>query len=682
MKILFLAHVLVLALSSGAATAGFRDPMESSGGRAKEIETAGPRSSGLVVGKAAPAAREPASILSTAYGPVPPPGHKPEKQMQSSFPWGQIPKAPGLPSAPGVEIPSVKVSNDGTVTIFRDPLPPIQMSTRNNAQIHNFSRQARMQLLPTRQYGTTPRSPEIANRYSTALKPFPHRTIRTPLKITLAKTGKIENPPAPIQYENMVKRLDALFDGLNLNLAAGIQNLWELSQSKSNAEPMQARDALFAGILSRRAGWETIAGNLLEDSAAKKVDLDERYLRILWNELDSFATMAQVDRVTAKVNPLRAQSIAPLGDQPNFSMAKRVLAGRAHPAIKAESFEARIGSPALQERVQLIRALSHLRLPKGNKDLAFSTLRRLESVGQEELKEDARLALARALLQKGEHQESLELYRRVSKTGKNRLEVLGEQSYAELRSGLPQDSLGKSMGLQSPYFQYGFAPDIHLVEILSRKALCDFGGAEAGIQRFSERYGREMQAINEVLNRAGNPREFYEELISFHAKPEPMRFQRFLLRLAAVMENQKVLNQAGLELEKVSALGEKKYTQKRPAGWDQFVAAMQKSWAGKSLSLKEESARTALAEADYMVKRLRQTFGQVELLSLDVATGATRNFNLQSAMNFPVRKIATVEIEQDRFHWPFEDEIWEDELDFLKMKNPSKCARVATQSAQ
>jgi hypothetical protein len=313
--------------------------------------------------------------------------------------------------------------------------------------------------------------------------------------------------------------------------------------------------------------------------------------------------------------------------------------------------------------------------------LAFSTLRRLESVGQEELKEDARLALARALLQKGDHQESLELYRRVSKTGKNRLEVLGEQSYAELRSGLPQDSLGKSLGLQSPYFQYGFAPDIHLVEILSRKALCDFGGAEAGIQRFSERYGREMQAINEVLNRASNPQAFYEELISFHAKPEPMRFQRFLLRLAAVMENQKVLNQAGLELDKVSALGEKKYTQKRPAGWDQFVAGMQKSWAGKSLSLKEESARTALAEAEYMVKRLRQTFGQVELLSLDVATGATRNFNLQSAMNFPVRKIASVEIEQDRFHWPFEDEIWEDELDFLKMKNPSKCARVAAQSA-
>jgi hypothetical protein len=131
----------------------------------------------------------------------------------------------------------------------------------------------------------------------------------------------------------------------------------------------------------------------------------------------------------------------------------------------------------------------------------------------------------------------------------------------------------------------------------------------------------------------------------------------------------------------VGELGLKRYTIERPKGWDEFVQAMNVSWAGKARSLKAESARAALAEADYMVQRLRQTFAQVELLSLDVATGASRNFNLQSALNFPVRKLASTEVEDEKFHWPFEDEIWEDELDFLKMKNPSKCANVASQSA-
>lgn len=689
MKILSLPQICLLLLAASSADAGFRDPVESSGGRTKEIEGTFVRSGSANRGSTVQAPqgapqRNPASPISSAYGPMPPAGFKappqarpsPVAQQKSNFPW-EVPKAPGLPGKADVDIPDIKVSSDGTVTIFRDPLPPIQMSTRNRAQIHNFSRQARLQLLPTRTYADSPRSPEIASRYASALSPKPHRTIRTPLTLNISKTGKISNPPSPIQYENMVKRLDALFDGIYLQHAAGIQNLWELSQSKSNARQLQARDALFAGILSKRAGWETVASNMLEDSAAKKVDSEERYLRILWNELQAFDSISHIDRVTARVNPVRVKASAPLGDKANYSMARRVLAGKAHPAITADAFESRIGSQAYKDRLQMIRALSHLRLKDGKKDAAIATLRTLESLGHPEIKEEARVALARALLQKGETQESLDLYRKVTKTGKNRLEVLGEQSYAEYRAGLHQDSLGKAMGLQSPYFQYGFAPDIHLVEILSRKALCDFGGAEAGIQRFSSRYEQEMTAINDLLSKKVDPRAFYDELISYHGKTEPMRFQRFLLRLASVMENQKVLNEASSELDVIAAVGTKKYTQPRPLRWDDFVAAMKKSWSGKALDLKEESARAALVEADYMVKRLRQTFAQVELLSLDVVTGATKNYNLQSAMNFPVRKLAQVELENDRNHWPFEDEIWEDELDFLKMKNPSKCANVA-----
>jgi hypothetical protein len=147
------------------------------------------------------------------------------------------------------------------------------------------------------------------------------------------------------------------------------------------------------------------------------------------------------------------------------------------------------------------------------------------------------------------------------------------------------------------------------------------------------------------------------------------------------MENQKVLNQALEELTKVSELGTHQRTVERPAGWTEFALAMDKSWSAEAKSMKTESARAALAEAGYMTGRLKQIFGQLELLGLDVATNASKNFNLQSALNFPVRKLASEEIDDEKFHWPFEDEIWEDELDFLKMKNPSKCASVAAARA-
>jgi hypothetical protein len=577
-----------------------------------------------------------------------------------------------------LEIPGVQLPSGGNVSVKKDSTPVV-MAPRNRAALHNFSRKARMQMLPTRTYAEQPRSLEIASRFATALKPYPHKPIRTPLNLTIMKIAKIKNPPSPIQYENMVKRLDALFDGIYLRYPTGILALFELSRSRTNAKALQARDALFAGILSERYGWETVAGNLLEESALKRLDADERYLGILWKELDEFGSVSHIDRVVASVNPLRAKIAAPVGDKANYAMARRILAGKANPAVTAEVFEQRIEQPVFRERLEMMRAISHLRLKNGKKEEAVATLRNIEAEGSPELREEARLALARTLLQKGQTQESLNLYRRVAKTGANRLEVLGEQAYAEYRAGLFQESLGKAVGLQSPYFQYGFAPDVHMVEIVSRKAMCDFGGAEDGIRRFEERYGRELSAIQSILAKKADTQAFYNELISYHEKVEPMRFQRFLLRLATVMENQKVLNEARTELEKVGQLGVERHTVERPLGWNEFVQAMNASWSGKARSMKNESARAALAEADYMVQRLRSTFAQLELLSLDVATGASKNFNLQSALNFPVRKIASAEIDEEKFHWPFEDEIWEDELDFLKMKNPSKCANVASQ---
>jgi tetratricopeptide (TPR) repeat protein len=694
----FVALGLVMG---GIAHAGFRDPIQNTTERAADLTVVAPSAARGAVAKptaSAPAAlpsqvknapaatnpRQPASTVQSVYGPQAPKNQAPSLRDRPSPiaqpAQGPVQRAPSLPGRLSLEIPGVQLPSGGNVSVKKDSAPVV-MAPRNRADLHNFSRKARMQILPTRAYPELPRSVEIASRFAEALKPYPHKPIRTPLNLTISKIAKISNPPSPIQYENMVKRLDALFEGIYQRYPAGIVALFELSRSRTNAKELQARDALFAGILSERAGWETVAGNLLEESALKRLDANERYLGILWKELDSFESISHVDRVIASVNPLRAKIAAPAGDKANYAMARRVLGGKVNPAVTADIFEQRIGQAALKERLEMMRAVSHLRLKNGKRAEAVATLQKIESEGSAELREEARLALARALLQDGKTAESLDLYRRVAKTGANRLEVLGEQAYAEYRSGLFQESLGKAVGLQSPYFQYGFAPDIHMVEIVSRKAMCDFGGAEAGIRRFEERYTRELAAIQSVLGKKTNTQAFYEELISYHGKVEPMRFQRFLLRLASVMENQKVLNDARSELDKVGELGLRRHTVERPKGWDEFVVAMNSSWSGKARSMKEESAKAALAEADYMVQRLRGTFAQLELLSLDVATGASKNFNLQSAMNFPVRKLASAEIDQEKLHWPFEDEIWEDELDFLKMKNPSKCANVASQQA-
>lgn len=667
--------IFILAI---AAHAGMRHPIEDSAPESAEIQSTpvysgtsyhSTGSSGRAMPDRMPSAapqRQPRALPAQVNGPVP--------------------RAPGLPSANKLHIPGVHIPNAaGGDGLLR--MKPESLSFKggmNRAQLHSFLRNARAMKLPTRDYAKNLQAAEIARRYHAALNPTPYKSFRTAYSLSIAGIGEITDPPPAIHYQNMVKRIDSLFHGLEFHYPRAMMHLWELSESQSNAKPLQARDALFAGLMSMRAGWETPAYNLMAAAAAKGVDQEERYLKILWKELEGFHGASHVDAVVAKVNPARAHATPLEGDKASFAMAKRMLLEphRAPLALNPApgQFLAQIQSRALRERFQLLTLVGLIRSGQGSvREQAVSELKSLEAAGTGSIRQEARLALARAHLQSGAAAEARDLYKNVVKDGKNRLEVLAEQTFAEYLSGDYQDSLGKAVALQSPYFTYGFAPDVHLVEILSRKAMCDFGGAEAGVARFVEKYGRELAAIEALLAQGRAAGEFYEELVGYHAIEQPLRYQRYLLQLPAVMENQKAMNHALADLEKLDRLGIKQKIIERPDGWDSFSLAMRQKWAARAIEMRSGSAGSALREAAYMAKRLRHTFAQLELLDLDISTGSAKNYNLQSALNFPARKAPELTTEADKFHWPYEDEIWEDEIDFMRAKNPSKCAMAAKQ---
>lgn len=652
MKRLFLP--ISIALLCGPAWAGFRHPIEQTGEEAREIQSTPVRAS---------AARAPAATKSQVrdvYGPLPPPSFQASGE--------KIERAPSLPSSPQVMVQKVRIPRREKFALPSKPLPVYDLKGLDRKAVREFSRKARAMRIPKREIVPEARGRAIAEKYRDALQIVPHKRIRTPIQITIARLSNIVIPPPSIVFENAVKRIDALFAGLEGKIPSAVQALWELALDKENAKELQPRDALFAGLLSRRAGWENAARYLYELAVSLKLDAQERYLRIFWKELDAFESIAFVEDSISQIDLKKLRQIEPDGDKANFVLAR----------TKDSHFaESKISSAGLRQRLLLLRSLAELRDPKAGKAAAADRLRELESTGEEMIREEARLALARFLLQQGSTQESLDLYQRLPKNGRNRLEVLTEQAYAEYRAGRHQESLGKTLGLQSPYFQYGFAPDIHMIEVLNRKRMCDFGGAEVGLQRFSERYLRELAALDELLSRKPKPVAFYGELISYHGSESPYRYQRYLLHLPTVMENQKLLNSAEQETLALERLGQKKYGPVRPAGWDNFLAALKRNWAERSQKYKIESAETALKEVEYLAKRLRHSFAQAELLGLDVTTTATKDFHLQSALNFPARRPAQEELADSRFHWPFEDEVWEDELDHLKVKNPSKCAAVA-----
>jgi hypothetical protein len=99
----------------------------------------------------------------------------------------------------------------------------------------------------------------------------------------------------------------------------------------------------------------------------------------------------------------------------------------------------------------MIRALARLRRDSGEEG-QLAVLRRLEAEGQPDLREDARLALARALLQRGEAEASLELYRRTKKTGRNRLEVLGSSPMRNSAPASTRTASARPWACKAPTF--------------------------------------------------------------------------------------------------------------------------------------------------------------------------------------------------------------------------------------
>jgi hypothetical protein len=680
-----IAFLLILSLCE--AQAGFRHPIEENGEQARAIQAtpvaaakAGP-SSDTYYGPALPEAvvqaqktktdRAPAEVKSTSKT------GSPSGFWPKHIPWTKIEKAPELPSNPTFQVKGVSLPSRELSGIKKDSLPIYDLKGLNKEQVLAFARKALAMPMPKSDPQVEAKAAEIVARYKDALQIVPHKTIRTPLRIHISQTTKILLPPPPITYENMVKRIDALFLGLNLNYQAASFSLWELSQAKDNHKEYQPRDAVFAGLLARRAGWENASRYLYKEAVLRKIEMQDRYLRILWSELESFENFSFIEDAIREIDLEKVRLVAPIGDKANFALARLVLAKNNKP-LETNFLEERIASSQLRQRFALTKAIKQLRDPKAGKTQAIDRLRELEASAEESIRQEARLALARALMSQGNTSDALQLYELVKKDGRNRLELMAEQAYAEYRAGHHQVSLGKSLGLQSPYFQYGFAPDIHIIEVLNRKQLCDFGGADLGIQRFAERYGRELAALDGLLARKPNAAEFYRELISYHGYETPYRHQRYLLHLSTVMENQKLLNYGEQELQRLHLVGTKKHERARPENWGIFLEELSKNWDKLSLAYKVESAETALAEVEYMAKRLRHSFSQAELLGLDVSTAAAKDYNLQNALNFPARRPAAQEaLAKDKFHWPFEQEIWEDEIDFLKMKNPSKCASVA-----
>ncbi len=632
---------LLLLLKSSACLAGFSYPLHP------ELTQPQPLRNNYSSTTAAPAS--PAAIAET---------RKTNSRAPASSAQISGEKYIGQSNVAAVKIPQFQRTKKIKIEAYEPP----NLHSLSHEKLITFSVNARQMPLPTREYHGA-EAAKIAARYADALTKKEYVLKRSLEKPALQEVTKTKIVIDTIVYDQVVQRMDALFDILEHKYALGIGALWELSLNQKQQDI--GRDLLFAGLGANRAGWEILSSQLYIDAVENNVA--ENYFPLLWKELDHFVQERNVAAVIKAAQQSKRKFAPQKGDQANFQMANALLHSNADHQAWADA----IGSDALKARLKLEAAITLLE--KNQTSDAEAILDDLTKNAPKAMQREAHLALARLYMSQTQPDKALVEYAQLPTQDSNRLDLLEEKAYAQYRSGLYQESLGKSIGMESDYFRFAFAPEAFMLEVLSRKALCDFGGAKVALQNLVNIYGPEQAAIAQWIQSPADPESRYTMLISSHEKAKPFRFERFLLAKPDIVALQSNINARAKEWRDLKFLGTRKYMQPVPGNWQKFLSAYEAKNNKAEHAIVLEIAASAGSEAIGLHKKLSQFFAQAELMKLDVATQASEQYNLQSALNFPARSIASTPTPADKLSWGFQNEVWEDELDDLVAKNPSRC---------
>ncbi|NUM89635.1 MAG: hypothetical protein HUU37_10555 [Bdellovibrionales bacterium] len=548
-------------------------------------------------------------------------------------------------------------------TEFLPPPPVWNLRGLNPAGIRSFAEKARAMALPSREYAVEVRARAVAEKYADALKIVKHTPVRTIPDRSLLATNAASDPEPPIALELWTSRIDSLFEILDSKFPTAITRLWNLSHRKEN--PFQARDALFAGVGALRAAWPYTASMGLERSIHLKIKEEPRYYAVLWQAMQQIGHHQEILHLTRLLGLKPGEEAPAPGDLPFYLLAR-----------ENPSFFAQVTSTRLQEQLLLEQSLTNL--AKNKIPEARTRLEQLLLSPAPQVRSQAAINLARLHVREGRPSDALLIYGQVEKNGRNRMDLLIETSWAEFRAGEFQGSLGKAIALQSPYFRFGWAPEAYVLETLGRKNLCDFGGAQKTLLRFQEDYGPELAFVQSIA--AGKRGDLYDEVLrSFHAAA-PRRFERYLLSLPETISAQEFISGLGRELRELRSIPEQRYAPAVPDDWDAFLLAERSHFESRITTLKKGLVERWQAEARYQGSKLSDVFRRFDLIQLDVASRAAADIQIQSALNYPVAAESVAPEKRGRMLWPYHQEVWEDELDFLKVRGEGECANRFTAS--
>lgn len=288
-------------------------------------------------------------------------------------------------------------------------------------------------------------------------------------------------------------------------------------------------------------------------------------------------------------------------------------------------------------------------LYEGNVDAAMADLKQviLKADSGSLLKDDARKTLARLYYETGDFAKADFLYRQIEMNIVEQAQNLIERAWAHYRLGDPERAMGLLYSFQAPSYINSFTPEFYILKSLIYKDVCHYKKAMDVLGRFTERYGKALDAIYQRRP----PQENQAMLLVILNKPRIKQRWRFL----------KLLDREKLRCEK----------EPDPA---------LRSYLATLYELKIQEAESKfrilmLDEYEKMANEMLRFEEEAHLMEYEIGLDMYQRV-YDYHYSAETSEETTNENGRKKAIYTFQGEFWNDELDDYKVVLPNKCENV------
>lgn len=278
------------------------------------------------------------------------------------------------------------------------------------------------------------------------------------------------------------------------------------------------------------------------------------------------------------------------------------------------------------------------------------------------------LNLGRSYYAAGNFPKAMQSYAAVSRGSEFWPQAQFERSWAHFRIDDMNGALGLLLSLDTPFFTEYYYPEADLLRIYSMFMMCKFPEANNAIEAFKSHYKDVHGALKSWAGKT--EAENFAAARLFREKGDPGSLPAMVLRPFAVEDR------FGASIHSVDS-AEDELTRMKNASANPFTEKA-RAWVTERRDqlVTEEGARIK-ARLTYQQEELRDMLNNSEIFTVDILRMKTLLYE-QAASIGRMPDTATTAKREERTRrgwreWPFEGEIWADEIGYYRVSAEPEC---------